>query len=222
MGCRRALLRYFQENEFGFGNSCCASTSTTLMFGSTAAVYSFNRVSRRIWRLFDKMLLISCGVFYDDYPPFSCLQNLLKIPMSVIVHCLTSLGGSMLVRGQKASLFRNVFRCWGACWLCLGVMLSLRTSLGDWTGSESSLLGLSKLARSICTKPKYSMDSFAAPTASLPGAICFKFVQRLKTSCLHRPPLAEPMFQIFGTMLQTCWSAASLEQFLLRARDAQS
>ena len=40
------------------------------MFGSTAAVYSFNRVSRRIWRLFDKMLLISCGVFYDDYPPF--------------------------------------------------------------------------------------------------------------------------------------------------------
>ena len=86
------------------------------MLGSTAAVYSFNRVSRRIWRLFDKMLLISCGVFYDDYPPFSRMQNLLKIQMSVIVHCLTSLGGSMLVRGQKASLFRNVFRCWGARW----------------------------------------------------------------------------------------------------------
>ena len=86
------------------------------MFGSTAAVYSFNRVSRRIWRLFDKMLLIPVGYAMTTTPPFSRLQNLLRIQMSVTVHCLTSLGGSMLVRGQKASLFHNVFRCWGARW----------------------------------------------------------------------------------------------------------
>ena len=45
--------------------------SNSLMFGSTAAVYSFNRVSRSIWWLFNKMLMIPCGVFYDDYPLFS-------------------------------------------------------------------------------------------------------------------------------------------------------
>ena len=45
--------------------------SNSLMFGSTAAVYSFNRVSRSIWWLFNKMLHIPCGVFYDDYPLFS-------------------------------------------------------------------------------------------------------------------------------------------------------
>ena len=42
--------------------------SNSLMFGATAAVYSFNRVSRSIWWLLNKMLLIPCGVFYDDYP----------------------------------------------------------------------------------------------------------------------------------------------------------
>jgi hypothetical protein len=45
--------------------------ANSLMFGSTAAVYSFNRVSRSIWWLFNKMLMIPCGVFYDDYPLFS-------------------------------------------------------------------------------------------------------------------------------------------------------
>ena len=45
--------------------------SNSLMFGATAAVYSFNRVSRSIWWLLNKMLLIPCGVFYDDYPLFS-------------------------------------------------------------------------------------------------------------------------------------------------------
>lgn len=45
--------------------------SNSLMFGSTAAVYSFNRVSRSIWWLFNRMLHIPCGVFYDDYPLFS-------------------------------------------------------------------------------------------------------------------------------------------------------
>ena len=45
--------------------------ANSLMFGSTAAVYSFNRVSRSLWWLFNRMLLIPCGVFYDDFPLFS-------------------------------------------------------------------------------------------------------------------------------------------------------
>ena len=45
--------------------------SNSLMFGAMAAVYSFNRVSRSLWFLFNKMLAIPCGVFYDDFPLFS-------------------------------------------------------------------------------------------------------------------------------------------------------
>ena len=45
--------------------------SNSLMFGATAAVYAFNRVSRSIWFLMNKMLVIPCGVFYDDFPLLS-------------------------------------------------------------------------------------------------------------------------------------------------------
>eukprot|EP00435_Cladocopium_sp_Y103_P045469 s290_g13.t1 len=45
--------------------------ANSLMFGATAAVYSFNRVSRSLWYLLNRMLLIPCGVFYDDFPFFS-------------------------------------------------------------------------------------------------------------------------------------------------------
>lgn len=45
--------------------------SNSLMFGATAAVYAFNRVSRSLWFLLNKMLVIPCGVFYDDFPLLS-------------------------------------------------------------------------------------------------------------------------------------------------------
>eukprot|EP00435_Cladocopium_sp_Y103_P059148 s1782_g21.t1 len=45
--------------------------ANSLMFGATAAVYSFNRISRSLWFLLNRMLVIPCGVFYDDYPLFS-------------------------------------------------------------------------------------------------------------------------------------------------------
>ena len=45
--------------------------ANSLMFGATAAVFAFNRISRSLWFLFNKMLLIPCGVFYDDFPLFS-------------------------------------------------------------------------------------------------------------------------------------------------------
>ena len=38
--------------------------SNSLMFGSTAAVYSFNRVSRAIWFLINRLLWIPAGVYY--------------------------------------------------------------------------------------------------------------------------------------------------------------
>ena len=44
--------------------------ANSLMFGSTAAVYSFNRISRSLWFLLNRMLAIPSGVFYDDFPMF--------------------------------------------------------------------------------------------------------------------------------------------------------
>ena len=45
--------------------------ANALMFGATAAVYAFNRVSRSLWFLLNRMLAIPCGVFYDDFPLFA-------------------------------------------------------------------------------------------------------------------------------------------------------
>ena len=86
--------------------------ANALMFGSTAAVYSFNRVSRSLWFLFNKMLLIPCGYFYDDYPMFSptelaqdadgCARELLDI-----------LGWRHARTGPKGQPFANAFNVLG-------------------------------------------------------------------------------------------------------------
>ena len=41
------------------------------MFGSIAAVYAFNRVSRSLWFFLSRDLLVLCAVYFDDYPMFS-------------------------------------------------------------------------------------------------------------------------------------------------------
>ena len=45
--------------------------ANSMMSGSAAAVYSFNRVSRSLWYLLNRPLVILCGVFYDEFPMFS-------------------------------------------------------------------------------------------------------------------------------------------------------
>ena len=42
-----------------------------LTFGSTAAVYAFNRVSRSIWFLINVFLKVPSAVYFDDYPMFA-------------------------------------------------------------------------------------------------------------------------------------------------------
>ena len=55
----------------GPGNRPLFYVSNSLMFGATASVYAFNRASRSLWFLFNRMLHIPCGVFFDDFPMFS-------------------------------------------------------------------------------------------------------------------------------------------------------
>ena len=45
--------------------------SCALMFGASASVFAFNRISRALHFLFTKMLHAPCTRFYDDYPMLS-------------------------------------------------------------------------------------------------------------------------------------------------------
>ncbi|CAE7300217.1 kptA [Symbiodinium sp. KB8] len=64
-GCHRDLAVIMVEEEDG---SHSFYLSNSLMFGSTSAVFAFNRVSRSIWWLLTKVLHIPCSHFYDDFP----------------------------------------------------------------------------------------------------------------------------------------------------------
>ena len=86
--------------------------ANSLMFGSTAAVYSFNRVSRSLWFLFNKMLVIPSGVFFDDFPMFSpsCLASDADFAASEL---LDLLGWKHAKTGTKAFPFQPKFQVLG-------------------------------------------------------------------------------------------------------------
>ena len=80
--------------------------ANSLMFGAAAAVYAFNRVSRSVWWLFNRMLLLPCGVFYDDFPFFS--------PADLAASALLDLLGWRHARtGPKGKPFEAVFNVLG-------------------------------------------------------------------------------------------------------------
>ena len=87
--------------------------ANSLMFGATAAVFSFNRVSRSLWFLMNQMLVVPSGVFYDDFPFFSpeegaddadaCASELLDL-----------LGWRHARTGQKGKLLTSLSKSWDA------------------------------------------------------------------------------------------------------------
>ena len=86
--------------------------SNSLMFGATAAVYSFNRVSRSLWFLLNRMLLIPCGVFYDDFPMFSPEETALDSDMAAS-ELLDLLGWRHARTGPKGKPFETSFNVLG-------------------------------------------------------------------------------------------------------------
>lgn len=86
--------------------------ANSLMFGSTAAVYAFNRVSRSLWFLFNKMLIVPCGVFYDDYPLFSPVE-LAQNTDSCVSELLDLLGWGHARTGPKGKPFHPSFQVLG-------------------------------------------------------------------------------------------------------------
>ena len=86
--------------------------ANSLMFGASAAVYSFNRVSRSIWFLLNKMLVIPCGVFYDDFPMFAP-ESLAEDADAAASQLLDLLGWRHAKTGSKALPFKQSFQVLG-------------------------------------------------------------------------------------------------------------
>ena len=96
--------------------------SNSLMFGATAAVYSFNRVSRSLWFLLNRMLHIPCGVFYDDFPMFSPEELAINADEAAS-ELLDLLGWRHARTGPKGKPFESSFNVLG-CSLSLDKVTS--------------------------------------------------------------------------------------------------
>ena len=92
--------------------------ANSLMFGATAAVYSFNRVSRSLWFLLNRMLVIPCGVFYDDFPLFSPEERAADADLSASA-LLDLLGWRHARTGPKGKPFQDKFQVLAAQWTSL-------------------------------------------------------------------------------------------------------
>ena len=86
--------------------------SNSLMFGATAAVYAFNRLSRSLWFLLNRMMLIPCGVFYDDFPMFSPSEIAEDADLSASA-LLDLLGWRHARTGPKGRPFAEIFQVLG-------------------------------------------------------------------------------------------------------------
>eukprot|EP00435_Cladocopium_sp_Y103_P008521 s2383_g2.t1 len=86
--------------------------ANSIMFGATAAVYSFNRVSRSLWFLLNRMLAIPSGVFYDDFPLFNPAELACSADESAS-ELLDLLGWKHARTGPKGKPFESSFQVLG-------------------------------------------------------------------------------------------------------------
>ena len=91
--------------------------SDVLMFGSTAAVYAFNRVARTIWHIATVKLGIVITQFYDDYPGLEPEKT--SCTARSAFQALLSILGWRWADGNKNPPFQHTFSQ-------LGVLVDLR------------------------------------------------------------------------------------------------
>lgn len=85
--------------------------TSALMFGSTAAVYAFNRLSKSLWHLQTSLLNILGTVYYDDFPMIE-MQSTAGSARACSEQLLRLLGWQF-AEGKKALPFDNVFTVLG-------------------------------------------------------------------------------------------------------------
>ena len=85
-----------------------------LIFGATAAVYGFNRVSRSLWWIINKFLGIPAAVYFDDFP-LLVRQNLWEVADRAVSSLLNLLGWDHAATGEgsKGKPFATTFNVLG-------------------------------------------------------------------------------------------------------------
>ena len=117
----------------------------SLIFGASAAVYSFNRVSRSLWFILNKMPAIPCRVFYDYFPLFQP-ESLAAKGDEAASQLLDLLGWQHAKTGSKAAPFQQRFDVLG-CALDLSETASSTLALENKPGRDDRLVTLLQQTR---------------------------------------------------------------------------
>eukprot|EP00435_Cladocopium_sp_Y103_P068987 s708_g32.t1 len=91
-------------------NTDCARyfVSSALMFGSTAAVYAFNRISRSLWHIMSQLLSLWMAVYHDDFPMVEP-EETAESAEQCMAEILDILGWKFARSGHKAPPFAPAF-----------------------------------------------------------------------------------------------------------------
>ena len=82
--------------------------SNSLIFGSVAAVCSFNRISKSLWHLINHFMRIPTSVYFDDYPMLMP-DSLADQADADVSEFLSMLGWSHAITGKKGQPFMPKF-----------------------------------------------------------------------------------------------------------------
>ena len=174
---RDLAVIYFVDSE-GNGRFYIPNS---LLFGSTAAVYSFNRVSRSLWFLLNKLLRIPCSVFYDDFPLYFLQKKLRVMPMILPVNFLTYLDGAMRELDRKACPLKVSSTSWELKLICKKLTKEgslWPTSRAELTASFSYWNNIRNWGKSVCVKPKWYMGYSDMLVAFSQGEACYSFAMK--------------------------------------------
>ena len=112
----------------------------SLMFESNAAVYDFTRVSRSIWYLLSRILILPASHFFDDYPALvpECDSSEIDTMISELLHLL-GWDHQLTGEGQKGKSFGHMFD-----------VLGMRLDLSNVRSGEVTLSNKPSRTQKIC------------------------------------------------------------------------
>ncbi|CAE7196317.1 unnamed protein product [Symbiodinium sp. CCMP2592] len=109
-----------------------------LMFGASASVFAFVRVSRSLWWIINKCLKVPCACYFDDYPLFNPTSSATSVDQDVS-QLLDLLGWRHAKSGAKGKPFDSSFDVLGTR-LDLGEILSGKIVLANKVGRAEKIL----------------------------------------------------------------------------------
>ena len=174
--------------------------ASALMFGSTAAVYAFNRLSKSLWHLQTCILSIMGTVYFDDFPMLEfqatsasareCSENLLELL------------GWQFAEGRKALPFDNVFTVFGIN-MDLPQSRAGRVPSGNKPDRVQSLLAAGS---GLCTKGRVERGD----AASLHGELNFARGQYIGSE-------SKPVMSLVSSIATDGWHDPRKEELTIAA-----